>query len=82
MIQEDMMKRLYLFRLLAFSTLICFLHSTAGAFPVSADNTPSASEKDDSVKAELTFADLGMVSKQILAGPVSEYSLKFNLPVN
>jgi hypothetical protein len=82
MIQEDMMKRLILFRLFAFSTLICLLLSAAGAIPVSADNAPSVSEKDDQATAELTFADLGMVSEQILAGPVSEYSLKFNLPVD
>jgi hypothetical protein len=82
MIQEDIMKRLLLFRLFAFSTLICLLLSAAMALPVSADHNPSALKKDDPATAELTFADLGMVSEQILADPVSEYSLKFNLPVD
>ena len=82
MIQEDMMKRLFLFRLFAFSTLICLLLSAAGTLPVSADFTPSTAQKDDPAAAVLTFADLGMASEQVLAGPVSEASLKFNLPVD
>ena len=81
------MKRSFLFLLLSTSTLICLALSPAGALPVLGEHdgplqyTPEMVKSDSLREMELTFADMHMTSPQALPGPVSEYSLRFNLPV-
>lgn len=66
------MKRTFLFQLFGFIIVTGLILGLTGIHPV------LAAEED---QADLTLADLGMTSQQILTGPISEYSLRFNLPV-
>lgn len=80
------MKRSFLFLLCVIFMLICLTLSPNGVLPVFAKYAdPLVSDHnlvnlDSTGQKELTFADMSMTSPQILNGPVSEYSLWFNLP--
>ncbi|MBA4376273.1 MAG: hypothetical protein C0401_08900 [Anaerolinea sp.] len=86
MIAEDGMKRSFLFQLIGIITLICLTLSLGGTSPVSAEYIDPLASAANSANAdlprqiELTFAGMGMTSPQTLAGPLSEYALRFNLP--
>jgi hypothetical protein len=88
MIEEDGMKRSFLFQLFGIFTLIGLILAVVGTQPVLAKHyEPQESAKplvkmDVTGQVELTFAELRMTSPQTLNGPVSEYAIKFNLPVN
>lgn len=69
---EDKMKRSIILQLFGIMTVLGLLFSLAGANPAQA-----AADK----QADLTLASLGMATPQILTGPLSEYEMSFNLPV-
>ena len=81
------MNRSFLFHLFVLCTLVTLTITALGAFPVYAeweDGIPSV-PKNENLDApgtlELTFSDMQMVAPKLLTGPVSEYYLRFNLPV-
>jgi hypothetical protein len=70
---EDKMKRSFVLKLFGLFVVVGLTLGSAGFIPVQA-----AGEN----QANLTLANLGMPAPQVLTGPVSEYSLNFNMPVN
>lgn len=82
------MKRSFFVKLLGIFSLIGLSLSPVGALPVLAQDgntlqpAPALVKLDSPGQVELSFADLHMTSPQALPGPVSEYSLRFNLPAD
>jgi len=71
--KEEAMKRSLLFQIMGFFVLAVMVLGLAEVQPVQAQTI---------YQADLTLADLGMAVPQALSSPVSEATLRFNLPAD